>query len=259
MRFVPPQLFVAAAAAWLAATTAGAQTLSVAAASDLLAALPAIAAGFEKNTGHKVAVTFGSSGNFFTQIQNGAPFDVLLSADIDYPRRLERSGEAEPGSLHAYANGRIVLWTRGDSGIDLRNGLAVLASPEVRRIAIANPEHAPYGRAAVAALRREHLYEQVQDKLVRGENVSQAAQFAQSGNADVGIVALSLALAPALKNAGTFVEIPESLYPAIEQAGVVVAASKRKQTAHAFLQFLENAESVRILETFGFAPPRTPH
>jgi molybdate transport system substrate-binding protein len=245
-----------AAVAWLAATTAAAQTLSVAAASDLQAALPAIAARFETHSGQKVALTFGSSGNFFTQIQNGAPFDVLLSADVEYPRELERSGHAERGSLYTYAAGHIVLWTRTDSGIDVRPGLAVVASPKVRRIAIANPAHAPYGRAAVAALRHEHLYEQVEDKLVRGENISQAAQFVQSGNADVGIVALSLALAPGMNGGGTFVEIPESFYSPIDQAAIVVAASKQKASAHEFVRFLTTAESVGILETFGFARPR---
>src|SRR5262252_5982097 len=131
------------------AAFAAAQPLRIAAASDLQAALPNIAAAFEKDTGHKVAVTFGSSGNFFTQLQNGAPFDVFLSADIAYPRQLERDGQGEKGSLSAYATGRIVLWTRNESAIDLTPGLVVLTDPAVRTIAIANPEHAPYGRAAV--------------------------------------------------------------------------------------------------------------
>src|SRR5713226_944736 len=137
----------------LACRLAAGQSLTVAAASDLQSALPAIAAQFEKDTGRQLRLTFGSSGNFFTQIQNGAPFDVFLSADIDYPRRLEGSGRAERDSLYEYARGRLVLWTRNDSGIDLRRGLTVLGEERVRRVAIANPEHAPYGRAAVAALR----------------------------------------------------------------------------------------------------------
>ncbi len=186
---------------------ASAQGLTVAAASDLQAALPAMASQFEKETGQRVVLTFGSSGNFFTQIQNGAPFDVFLSADIDYPRRLEREGLAERGSLFEYATGRLVLWTRNDSGIDVRRGLTVLADARVRHIAIANPEHAPYGRAAVAALRHEGLYERVRSKFVLGENISQAAQFAQSGNAEVGVLALSLALSPTLKSSGTYVDI----------------------------------------------------
>jgi molybdate transport system substrate-binding protein len=242
----------------LAAAGAAAQTLAVAAASDLHSALPAIAAQFEKETGHKVALTFGSSGNFFTQIQNGAPFDVMMSADIEYPRQLERTGLAERGSLYEYATGRIVLWTRNDSGIDLGGGLSVLASAGVRRIAIANPDHAPYGRAAVAAIRREQLYDRVKDKFVLGENISQAAQFVESGNAGVGVLALSLALAPALKRAGHFVEIPVSFYPAIAQAAVVVAASKQKDVARQFIAFLNTPESVRVLRSFGFTPPQAP-
>ena len=242
---------------WTATAMAAAPTLIVAAASDLQAALPAIAAQFEKETGHKVTLTFGSSGNFFTQIQNGAPFDAFLSADIDYPRRLERAGLAERGSLYEYAIGRIVLWTRNDSGIDLHSGLTVLTSANIRRVAIANPQHAPYGRAAVAALRHEQLYERVRGKFVLGENISQAAQFVQSGNAQVGVLALSLALAPALKNAGTYVEIPVSFHPPIEQAGVVLALSPQKAVARQFIEFLKRPDSVRVLQSYGFVLPQT--
>jgi molybdate transport system substrate-binding protein len=241
----------------LACHLAAAQSLTVAAASDLQSALPAIAAQFEKDTGRQVSLTFGSSGNFFTQIQNGAPFDVFLSADIDYPRRLERSGQAERGSLYEYATGRLVLWTRSDSGIDVRRGLTVAADVRVRRVAIANPEHAPYGRAAVAALRHERLYEQVQAKFVLGENISQAAQFAQSGSADVGMLALSLALSPTLKSSGTYIEIPASWYPPIEQAVVVLASSRQKALARQFIDYLKKPDGVRILQLYGFTVPRT--
>jgi molybdate transport system substrate-binding protein len=239
----------------LACRLAGAQSLTVAAASDLQSVLPAIVAQFEQDTGQKVTLTFGSSGNFYTQIQNGAPFDVFLSADIDYPRRLEASGQAERGSLYSYATGRIVLWTRNDSGVDIRQGLNVLTDARVRRIAIANPEHAPYGRAAVAALRHEHVYERVREKCVMGENISQAAQFAQSGSADVGIVALSLALSPALRSSGTYVEIQESWYPPIEQAAVVVSSSRLKPLARQFVDYLKKPDSVRILRDHGFTVP----
>ena len=238
------------------AAAASAQPLRVAAASDLQAALPDIAARFEKATGHEVALTFGSSGNFFTQVQNGAPFDVFLSADIDYPRELERDGQAEKGSLSRYATGRIVLWIRNESTIDLKRGLAALTDPGVRKVAIANPEHAPYGRAAVAALHHAGVHNRVQAKLVRGENISQAAQFVQSGNADAGIVALSLALAPALKTSGRYVEIPGSFYPPIEQAAVVIAASKQKPIGRQFVEFLKQPESARTLRTFGFDVPK---
>jgi molybdate transport system substrate-binding protein len=236
-----------------AAAAASAQSLRVAAASDLQAVLPIVADRFEKDTGNKVTLTFGSSGNFFTQIQNGAPFDVFLSADIDYPRRLEQAGLGERGTLYQYATGRLVVWTRNDSGIDVNRGIAVLADPRVRKVAIANPAHAPYGRAAVAAIRHEGLYDRVQAKLVMGENISQAAQFAQSGNADVGLLALSLALAPALKSVGHYAAVPDSLHPPIEQAGIVVATSGNNELARKFLDSLKRPEIVKILESYGFS------
>jgi molybdate transport system substrate-binding protein len=218
--------------------------------------LPEIAGQFQKDSGQPVRLTFGSSGNFFTQIQNGAPFDVFLSADIDYPRRLIGSGQAERDSLYGYAIGRLVLWTRNDSGIDVRRGLAVLADSRVRRVAIANPEHAPYGRAAVAALRHEQLFDRIQGKLIMGENISQAAQFAQSGSVDVGILALALALSPLLKSSGTYFEIPESWHPPIEQAAVVVTSSRQKALARQFIEYLKKPESARILGSYGFAAAR---
>jgi len=243
---------------WLlvAGNVAWGQTLTVAAASDLQFALPEIAAQFERDTGRQVRLTFGSSGNFFTQIQNGAPFDVFFSADIDYPRRLEAAGQGERGTLYEYATGRIVLWTRSDSSIDIKSGLSVLANDRTRRIAIANPQHAPYGRAAVAALRHEGLYERVRPKLVLGENISQTAQFVQSGAADVGLLALSVALSPMLKSSGTYVEIPASWHPPIQQAAIIVAASRMKVLARQFLDFLKTPDAVRILQSYGFAIPQ---
>jgi len=233
--------------------SASAQDLRVAAASDLQAALPAIAAQFERDTGRHVALTFGSSGNFSTQIEHGAPFDVFMSADLEYPKRLEQAGLAEPGSRYEYATGRLVLWTRNDSGVDVNRGLAVLSDARVRRIAIANPAHAPYGRAAVAAIRHEQLYDLVQSKFVLGENISQAAQFAQSGNAQVGLIALAIALGPTMKESGTYLEVPADLYPPIEQAAVVITASKQKALASRFVESLKQPASKAMLQSFGFA------
>ena len=180
---------------------------------------------------------------------------MFLSADIEYPRRLVRGGQADADSVCEYATGRLVLWTRNDSGIDVRRGLAVVSDPRVHRIAIANPEHAPYGRAAVSALRRERLYDRVRQKLVLGENISQAAQFAQTGNAEVGLLALSLALGSALKSAGMYVELPASWYPPIEQAAVIVSTSKQKPVARQFIDFLKTPQSRQILQAYGFALP----
>lgn len=237
---------------------ATAQEVWVAAASDLQLVLPKIAADFERRTGQKVNVSFGSSGNFLAQIQNGAPFDVFLSADIDYPRQLERAGLAEPGTMFPYAMGSLVLWTRKGSGVDVTRGLDGLLPARVRHIAIANPEHAPYGRAAVAALRSAGVYEQLRPKLVIGENVSQAAQFVESGNADAGLIPLSLARASAANTVGEYIAISSSLYPPIEQAAIVVRASRHKDTARKFLAFLKDPDTVTILTAAGVGPP-APH
>ena len=237
---------------------ASAQDLSIAAASDLQSVFPALAERFQRETGHRVGLTFGSSGNFFSQIQNGAPFDLFFSADLDYAGRLEAAGLAERGSLYRYATGRIVLWMRNDSGIDVRRGLSVLGDSRVRRVAIANPEHAPYGRAAVAALQHEKLYNTVRPKLVFGESISQAAQFIQSGNAEAGIIALSLARAPALRAGGSYYEIPTAFYPPIEQGAVITRASRHKDTARQFLAFLRRSDISRVMQEFGFSIPSNP-
>jgi molybdate transport system substrate-binding protein len=243
----------AALLALFVATTAAAQSLTVAAASDLQPVLPEIAKRFEREMKIPVTTTFGSSGNFFAQIENGAPFDLFLSADVEYPGRLEDDGFAVRGSRIEYAVGRIVLWTRKDSGVNVSMGFGILASPRVRRIAIANPEHAPYGRAAIAALEHERLYQELKGKLVLGENVSQAAQFVQSGNADAGIFALSLAKAPPLRSAGTMYEIPDDWYRPIIQSAVVLENSRQKNAAKQFLDFLRRPEIARIFEQAGFS------
>jgi molybdate transport system substrate-binding protein len=232
------------------------RALTVAAASDLQAALPEVITKFERESNAIVTVSFGSSGNFFAQIQNGAPFDVFLSADIDYPKQLIASGHAEASSLYQYATGRIVVWTRKDSGIDVSGGLRSLTDARVTRIAIANPKYAPYGRAAEAALRREKVYDAVRGKLVLGENISQTAQLVDSGNTSVGIIALSLAVGPALRARGTYSEIPAAAHPPIDQAAVIVSASTRKPVAREFLAFLKRADISEHLHRFGFAAGR---
>lgn len=240
----------------LAGQKAPPQAITVAAASDLQTVLPDLVSRFEKRSGAKVATSLGSSGSFFAQIQNGAPFDVFMSADIDYPRKLVAAGLAEGDSLYEYATGRLVLWTRKASGIDIRKGLGVLTDARVRRIAIANPQLAPYGSAAVAALQHEKIYDAVQSKLVLGENISQAAQLADSGNADVAILSHSLALGPVLGASGTYVEIPASGHPPIQQAAVVIRGSRSRETARGFLAFLKDREVGVVLQRFGFVAPR---
>lgn len=234
-----------------------AQEITVAAAADLQFAFQDVAARFQKDTGHSVKLIFGSSGNFFAQIQNGAPFDIFFSADIGYPQKLETAALTEPGTLYEYATGKIVLLVPKTSALDLKRGLPVLLDPTVKKIAIANPEHAPYGRAAVAALQHEKLYDQASPKFVLGENISQTATFVVSGSADVGIVALSLALAPSMKEKGNYVAIPDDEYPPIRQAAVILKSSQQKEMARQFLAFLKKPEIVSLLKTYGFTVPET--
>jgi molybdate transport system substrate-binding protein len=236
---------------------AAAQELRVAAAADLQFVFQEVSAKFQRETGHTVQLTFGSSGNFYSQIQNGAPFDIFFSADVDYPAKLEAAGLVEPGTLSQYATGRIALWARKGSPIDINQGFRTLTDARIRKISIANPEHAPYGRAAVAALRHEKVYDKVRDRLVLGENISQAAQFVESGNADIGILALSLALAPPLKSEGMYYEIPTSFYPAIDQAVVILKSSKQKGVARQFLSFLRRPEIAEYMRGNGLTVPES--
>ena len=231
------------------------QEIRIAAAADLKFALEELSEQFQRQTGTKVNATYGSSGNFFSQMQNGAPFDVFFSADIEYPRMLEAAGLAEPGTLYEYAVGRIVIWTPADAKVDVtKQGWKALLDASVKKIAIANPEHAPYGRAAVAALQKAGIYESVKSKLVYGENISQAAQFVQSGNAQAGIVALSLAISPAMRD-GKRWEIPVDMHPALEQGAIVLKKAENKNAARAFLEFVKAPAGRAILTKYGFEFP----
>ncbi len=234
---------------------AHAEQITVAAAADLTFAFQEVAARFQKDTGNSVKLSFGSSGNFYSQIKNGAPYDLFFSADISYPQKLDDAGLVEPGSLYRYAAGKIVLWVPNGSAVDLGSGLKTLLEPGVHKIAIANPEHAPYGRAAVAALQHEQIYDKVRDKLVMGENISQTAQFVLSGDADAGILALSLTLAPAMAGKGRSFEISSSSYPPIDQACVILKSSQKKQLARQFLDYLQQPEIVALMHRYGFVAP----
>ena len=237
------------------AALAHAQDLSVAAASDLASVFPEVASRFEEQTGKKVRMNFGASGQFLLQIENGAPFDLFFSADVQYVQRLDSEGHIEPGSIYRYAIGKLVLFVPKGSTVDPAQGLRALLAPAVRKIAIANPQHAPYGRAAVEALKSEGVYDALQSKLVLGENISQAAQFVQSGNADAGIIALSLALSPAMRSAGRFAELPTGDYSPLAQAAGIIKSSQQKATAAAFLDFLRRSEIADLLARYGFALP----
>ena len=248
-------ILIAITAAGLISQRSVAQEITVAAAADLQFAMQDVAARFQKETGKTVKVIYGSSGNFFQQIQNGAPFDTFFSANLDYPKKLEAAGLTEPGSYYPYARGKIVIWIPKESKADLSSGMQVLLDPAIKKIAIANTQHAPYGQAAVSAMQKENLYEKVKDKFVLGENISQTASFVVSGAADVAIVALSLALSPNMKDKGRYVEIPSSDYPPIEQACVILASSKNKDTARHFLSFIKTPAIAALLKTYGFDVP----
>jgi molybdate transport system substrate-binding protein len=236
-----------------------ADEITVAAAADLNYALSQLATRFEANSGAKVKISFGASGNLFSQIQNGAPFDLFFSADEDYPAKLASAGVAEGSSLRTYALGHLVLWVPNNSPFDPEKlRMEVLSQPAVTRIAIANPQHAPYGRAAMAALQHYGLKDKVAGKLVFGENISQAAQFVQSGNAQAGLIAMSLAMSPAMASAGKFWVLPSDSYPELKQAVVVISASKNKKAAQAFLDFVLSPEGAATLQKYGLTPPAKP-
>jgi molybdate transport system substrate-binding protein len=231
------------------------QKVRVAAAADLKFPMDDLAAQYRQQRGSSLEITYGSSGNFFSQIQNGAPFDLFFSADIEYPRKLEAAGFAEPGTLHPYAVGRIVIWAPSGSKLDVAaQGWNALLDASVQKIAIANPQHAPYGRAAVAALHKAGIYERVAAKLVYGENISQAAQFVQSGNAQAGIVAMSLAVSPAMSD-GKRWEIPTDMHPPIEQAAILLKGARNKPAAQAFLDFVKSGTGRAKLAKYGFTFP----
>lgn len=238
-----------------AGATAAPSMLQVAAASDLRFALDEIARLFERDAGVRVRLTYGSSGQLATQVAEGAPFDVYFSANEAFVRALAEGGHIRSGTVQLYAIGRVVLWARRDSWLDVGQGMAALTDPRVRFVAVANPAHAPYGAAAVETLRRSGIYERVAPRLVLGENVSQTLQFVQTGNADVGIVALSLAVAPAVRGGGRYWLVPSYLHRPIRQAAGVVTRSRAAEAAAAFLAYVNGPTGRPVMRRFGFVLP----
>jgi molybdate transport system substrate-binding protein len=236
---------------------AQAETVTVAAAADLTYCIEELDRVYlQSHPNTELKVSTGSSGNFSAQIQNGAPFDVFLSADIQYPKNLVTGGFVDQSTLTVYAIGKIVLWTTKPESVNLDEGLDILLDRSaVKKIAIANPEHAPYGRAAKAALEKKGLWPEVQDRIVQGENISQTAQYVQTGNADAGFVALSLVLAPNLKNQGRYIEIDPALYPKLEQAMVLTTAGSKREPVRDYFQFLRSTAARKIFDQFGFTLP----
>ena len=250
-----PKLLLLLLLSLLCALPARAQTLYIAAASDLVFCLDEMNTAFRRQAPKAdLKVTAGSSGNFFAQIKNGAPYEVYLSADMQYPKDLARDGFADAGSLTPYAIGRVALWTINPK-IDVSRGLAVLADPAVKRIALANPEHAPYGRAGKSAIEAAGLWNQVSAKIVMGESISQTAQFVQTGNAEAGLVALALVKAPKMAGIGKYFLIPASAHPALEQGAILTTKGAANPLARQYMQFLRSAEARAIFDRYGFTLP----
>jgi len=249
-------LLILAASLGALAFSARAETLTVAAASDLTYSIDELATAFAQQVpGAEVKASLGSSGNFYAQIKNGAPFDVFLSADMKYPTQLAQDGAAERATLAPYAIGRIVLWSL-DPRFNLSQGMRVLNDARIERFAIANPDVAPYGRAARISLVALGFWDAVKDKLVLGDNIAQTAQFIQTGNAQVGIVSYATVLAPKVKGTGSYYLIPEDGVPPIEQGAIVTRRGAANPLAPRFMQFLQSPAARAILLKHGFSLPR---
>jgi len=227
--------------------------LRVAAAADLQPVLPVLADRYEKATGVKLVISFGSSGNLATQIINGAPMDLFLGADFVFPEKVVAAGLADGTAPTQYARGTLVLWARKDSPLQPIT-LDSLTDKRVTAVAIANDLRAPYGQAAVAALKRLKMYDAVKPHLVVAENIAQAAQFVESGNAQLGLISLTAASTPRFQAEGTFVRVPRSAYAPIMQCAVVMKSSNRRTEAHAFLDWLLKPEVQASLVPMGLEP-----
>ena len=229
------------------------QTLRIAAAADLQPLLPPLLTQFESETGIHAEASYQSSATLATQIIQGAPFDLFMAADLSFPQRVIDAGRAEQTSPIPYARGTLVLWTRNDSGVTSL-ALDALPTAAIKSIAIANPEHAPYGRAAQATLQHLNLLNATQPRLAVAENIAQAAQYVDSGNAQVGFISLTSALTPRLQADGHFVRVPSDDYPPILQGAVVIRSSAGAAAAHRFLDFLHKPEVQQKLAAAGLEP-----
>jgi molybdate transport system substrate-binding protein len=257
MRYTILLLALLAAGCNSATPVRGPNTVRVAAAASLKPAIEEIASAFhDKHSEISVTATYGASGAFFAQITNGAPFDVFLSADADYPRKLVDQQAAPHDGFFRYATGRLVVWVPKDSPLALEtDGLRALTGPDLRKLVIANPRHAPYGRAAEAALGKAGVWDVVRERVVYGENVEQVANTLHTRTADAGFLPLSLAHSSALAG-GRIWQVPPDLYPPIDHAGAILASAAGLPAAEAFRAFLTGPEGRAILAKHGFDPPR---
>lgn len=237
----------------LTTSVAHAEKITIAAAADLKFAMDEIVSGFKKShSGSELEVIYGSSGKFHTQIQQGAPYDLFFSADIAFPRELVSKGMAA-SAVTPYAVGRVVLWSNSMDAAKLT--LNSLTDQKIARIAIANPKHAPYGKRAEEALKSSGLWERLQPKFVFGENIAHTAQFVQTGNAQIGIIALSLALSPELAKKGGYYLIPDKLHNPLEQGYIITKRGADKPLAKQFADYMGSKAARSIMTRYGFVLP----
>jgi molybdate transport system substrate-binding protein len=239
-----------ATAILLVTSQATASEIRVAVASNFTRAIRVAANVFEADTGHKVTLAFGSTGKHYAQIVNGAPFDAFFAADVRRPKLLEQEGLAVPGSRFTYAIGKLILWSPEAALVDAKG--RVLEHGEFRYLAIANPKLAPYGLAAREVLQSRGLWDDLNRRLVRGENIGQAFQFVASGNAELGFVARSQLMRPGFEIEGSHWDVPAELYTPIEQQAVLL---KDSEAARAFMSFVRSEEAIRIIRDHGYETP----
>ncbi|BCB26010.1 molybdate ABC transporter substrate-binding protein [Sulfurimicrobium lacus] len=238
----------------LALASAGpalADEVQVAVAANFTAPMKAIAAEFEKDTGHKAQLAFGSTGKFYAQIKNGAPFQVLLAADDETPAKMEKEGMAVAGSRFTYAIGTLVLWSAKPGFVDDKG--AVLAKGEFAHLALATPKLAPYGAAAMETLTKMGLVDKLQAKIVQGENIGQTYQFAATGNAELAFVALSQVIKDGKIGAGSAWIVPQSMHAPIRQDAVILASGKGNAAAEALMKYLRSAKATAVIKSYGYA------
>lgn len=238
------------AALLLSAFAARADDVQVAVAANFTAPMQQIAAQFEKDTGHKAVLAFGSTGKFHTQIRNGAPFEVLLAADDETPASLEKDGHGVAGSRFTYAIGKLVLWSASAELVDSKG--EVLKTGSFKRLALANPKAAPYGAAAVEAMTKLGVLAKLQERFVQGENISQTYQFISTGNAELGFVALAQVYKDGKLSSGSAWPVPANLYTPIQQDAVLLAKGKDKAAAAALLAYLKGSKAQAVIKSFGY-------
>lgn len=234
------------------AANAWAETVTVAVAANFTAPMRQLAAAFEQETGHRTILSFGSSGKFFAQIKNGAPFQVFLSADEQKPAQLEQDGFTLPATRFTYALGRLVLWSANPQLIAEPDGADILKSANFKHLALANPKLAPYGAAAIETLKSLHVYPALEPKFVTGENVSQTYQFIASGNAELGFIALSQVIADGQISQGSAWIVPTTLHQPIRQDAVALATGKDNPAVDALMEYLRSDQAGAIIKAFGY-------